>query len=111
MPQSPLIEVHDLSPLSVAVLSIFHNSIEDTTDCLGDISPVETCHPCKLDLILHFKSHSPSRVCAITRDLPVPGTSVSSVGHLYPYPELLKVIYARAAIPGISGSSVRFPYP
>ena len=24
--------------------------------------------------------------------LPVPGTSVSSVGHLYPYPELLQVL-------------------
>ena len=27
--------------------------------------------------------------------IPVPGTSVSSVGHSYPYPELLAVLYAR----------------
>ena len=37
LPRSPLIEVHDLSPLSEMVLSVIHNSLEATTDCLGDI--------------------------------------------------------------------------
>ena len=50
--------------------------------------------------------------------LPVPGTFVSSVGHSYPYPELLQVLYASATntrgtgtvfsyLPGTSVSSVR----
>ena len=38
-------------------------------------------------------------------------TSVTSVGHSYPYPELLEVLYARATIPGSSGSFVRLSYP
>ena len=58
--------------------------------------------------------------------IPVPVTSVSSVRVLYPYPELLFVLYSRfhhntrnfcgfckgfIPVPGTSVSSVRHPYP
>ena len=36
-----------------------------------------------------------------TASIPVPGTSVGSVRHSYPYPKLLQVLYARATIPGV----------
>ena len=103
-------EVHDLSPLSVVVLSIIHNSLQCTTYCLGGIGPVKTCHTCELDLVAHFKSNSPPRGCAFTWVLPVHRTSVSTVRHSYPYPELLWVLYARTTIHGTSWSSVRCLY-
>ena len=109
--RSPLIEVHDLSPLSVVVLSIIHNSLKATTDCPGDLGPVRTCHARWIKSSIHFKSNSPPRGCEFTRVLPVPGTCVTSVGHSYQYPELLYVLYARVTIPGTSRSSGRLSYP
>ena len=88
LPRLPLIGVHDLSPLSVFFFPIICNSLKATTDCLGNMGPVRTCHPCKFDLTLHFKSNFHPRGCAFIRVLPPPATSVSSVGHSYPYPEL-----------------------
>ena len=74
--------------------------------------------PCKLDGILHFKSNSYPQAVYLPGFLLVPGTSVSFVGHSYPYPELLQVLYASATntqgtgkafsyLPGTSVSSVR----
>ena len=71
----------------------------------GRWSTVKTCHA--RWKILYFKSNS-SRGRVFAWVLPVPGTSVSYVGHSYPCPELLEVLYASAA--NIRGTGTGFSY-
>ena len=71
-------------------------------------------YPGCLPRVLPYKNF-----CEICRTfIPVPGTSVSSARHSYPYPELLSALYARATntrgtgtaflyLPGTCVSSVR----
>ena len=73
------------------VLSIIHSSLKATTDCLGDIGPMRTCHASWIKSSLQIEL-PPEGVCIYpgttrTRNscnfcrtfMPVPGTSVSSV--------------------------------
>ena len=89
------IEVHDLSPLSVVVLSINHIYIPQRKPRQipsGKLLPkqVRTCHASRVKSFTLNRT-PPRGGVRFTRVLPVPGTSVSSVvvGHSYPYPEPL----------------------
>ena len=105
-----------------------------TTDCLGDVGPVRTCHASSMESSTSYRA-PPPRPCmylGITRTrnfckfcrafIPVPGTSVSSVRQCHEYRgygysifiparNFCKFLYARATKPGTSGSSVRLSHP
>ena len=122
MPRSPLIDVHDVSPLPVVVLSIIH-TLKATTDCLGDIGPVRTCHASWIKSStsnrtpprggVHLPGYTLTRdFCKLCRTfIPVPGTSVSYVRPCHNTRNFWKFCNAFIPVPETSGSSVRLQHP
>ena len=112
LPRSPLVDVHDSSPRWW--LPITPTQLAIAAHCLGDVDRVRTCHRASWMKSSASNRTSPPRACIYqgdtrtrnfcefyTTSIPVKKTSVSSVRHSYPYPELLQDLDDRATIPGV----------